>query len=63
MNLHDGPTGQAIRDDRNHRINQSNRDQKRYRKQRALRFPKLKGCPNPIAHRMAIWRARNGVTI
>ncbi len=29
---------------------------------RLRKYPRLKGCPNPYAHRMAIWRYRKGIS-
>jgi len=30
-------------------------------KRRLMKFPKLKGCPNPNAHRTAIFKYRRGI--
>lgn len=62
MNLHDGKTGRSIREERNHEINKSNHLQRMRRKARYHKFPRLKGSPNPMAHRNAIWRYRKGVS-
>jgi hypothetical protein len=61
MNLHDGPTGQAIKHDRNIEINRSNKYQLMRRKARYRMFPRLNGAPNPMAHRNAIWKFKKGM--
>jgi hypothetical protein len=54
MHLYDGPTGQAIREERNREINAP-------KPRKRPKFHKLHSCPNPGPRKLAIFKHRYSI--